>query len=123
MRRGGGREEAVYGGADHRLSEGGRCGDGGEGSVPSAWVFGRELLPVARQVRGHDGLGCKTAEGAGVRERTAEEAVGRVDAGAGGNAGGVAKKVVGAPARRELVRLMCAKGLSERRGLLLLFHK
>ncbi len=57
------------------------------------------------------------AEGAGGGEHTAQEAAGRGAAGAGSDPRGVTKKVVGAPARRELVRWMCDTGLSERLAL------
>lgn len=51
------------------------------------------------------------------RQRAAEEATCRVNARERGGERGTSKKMVTAPARRELVRWMHAKGLSERRGL------
>ena len=82
-----------------------------------AWLFGSQLLPLAQQVWRHDGVGGQAAKGTGDGERPAEKAAGRVDAGERGDAGSVAKKVVSASGRRELVRHMTTQGLSERRSL------
>ena len=54
---------------------------------------------------------------AGGREHAAEEVVGGVDAGKRSHASGAAKKVVNAPARREQVRYMIERGMSERHAL------
>src|SRR3546814_13492308 len=63
---------------------------------------------------------CEAPEGAGDRERTVEEAPGRAGARERGHQGHPLTKVVSAPARREQVRYMVTRGLSERRALAVL---
>ena len=72
---------------------------------------------MAEQIGRHDGVGQQAVEGARTRECSAEEAPGGGAAGAGGDPRGAPKKVVSAPARREVVRWMCGRGLTERRAL------
>lgn len=60
-----GRAEAIQRRADHWVSEGSGRGRFGEVAVPTAWLFGRELLPVAKQVRRHGRVGRQTAQGTG----------------------------------------------------------
>ena len=72
---------------------------------------------LAQQVRRHGCVGRPTAQVAGGGERAAEEAAGRHDAGERARQGSPPKKMVTAPARRELVRWLTTKGLSERRSL------
>jgi putative transposase len=55
--------------------------------------------------------------GTGSRERAAQAVASRGDAGERGDERSLTKKVVSAPARRELVRHMVNCGLSERRSL------
>lgn len=78
--------------------------------MPSARLFRGQLLPLAQQVRRDERVRYQTAEGT-------EENARRVDARNRGNPRGLAKKVVNALSRRELVRQMTARGLSERRVL------
>src|SRR5690606_28885322 len=68
-------------------------------------------------VRRHERAGGQAAQGAGGGEHPAEEAAGRADVRERRDQGRPAKKVVTAPARRELVRHLVDKGLSERRSL------
>ena len=70
----------VHGRADHRdpAGAGGRGEDGG--CVPQARDQQRDVLQVEGQVRRPGGVGGPAAEGAGGRERQAEEAAGRRDA-------------------------------------------
>ncbi|HRP26786.1 MAG TPA: IS3 family transposase [Chiayiivirga sp.] len=72
---------------------------------------------MAQQVRWHERAGGQAAEGAGGREYAAEEAAGRADVRERRDQGRLAKKVVSAPARREQVRYLVGRGLSERRAL------
>src|SRR3546814_15123911 len=62
---------------------------------------------------------CEAPEGAGDRERTVEEAPGRAGARERGHQGHPLKTVVSAPARREQVRYIVTRGLSERQGVAL----
>lgn len=85
--------------------------------MPKTWLFGGQLLQLAQQVWRDECSGGQADEGTGVRDHAIEEASGRVPARRRGHEESVAKKVVTAPARRELVRFMIGKGLSERRSL------
>src|SRR5262249_17150415 len=85
--------------------------------MPSARVFRSQLLPVAEQVQRDDGLGRQTPACARGGEHAAEAAPCGIGAGERRDAGSAAKKVVTAPARRELVRHMKERGLSERHAL------
>ena len=62
-------------------------------------------------------LGRQAPEDPGSGEHQAQEAAGRGHARTGGDPRGDAKKVVTAPARREVVRTMTTRGLSERHAL------
>src|SRR5262249_3643128 len=81
------------------------------------WLLGAELLPLAAQIRRHECLGRQASEGPGSRKREAEETAGGGNARARRHARGIEKKVVTAPARREVVRTMKGSGLSERHAL------
>ena len=59
-----GREEAIYGSADHRVPAGGRGRPPGEGPVPPARVLGGQLLPLAEQVWRDECLGREAPESA-----------------------------------------------------------
>ena len=72
---------------------------------------------MAHQVWRHGRFGGPAAEDAGKRECPAEEAAGRGDARERDHSRGAEKKVVTAPARREVVRTMTASGMSERHAL------
>ncbi|WP_444546971.1 IS3 family transposase [Laribacter hongkongensis] len=82
-----------------------------------AFPEGSQPLPLAQQVLWHERLGGQAPQRAGDRECAAEEALGRNDARERDCQRGAAKKVVSAPSRRELVRHLVGKGLSERRSL------
>src|ERR1017187_1626345 len=62
-------EEQIYGRANHRLSQAGRCGNAGQGTVPQGRLQRRHLLQVASKVRRHGCVRCQAAEGAGGRKR------------------------------------------------------
>ena len=81
------------------------------------WILRRELLPLAEQVRWPGGVRRQATEGVGTGECAAEAVAGGGTAGAGRDSRGAPKKVVGAPARREVVRWICDRGLTERQAL------
>jgi competence protein ComEC len=87
--------EAVYGRADHRGAAGAGGGREGGRPVPQARDLGGDVLQLEGQVRRHGRVGGEAAEGARGRERQAEEASGRADAGCGGAARAAVKKMVG----------------------------
>lgn len=68
----------------------------------------------------HELARCQATAGVGDGEHQVEKATGRIGAGERGHQGRSPKKVVSASARRELVRHMIGKGLSERRALALI---
>ena len=109
--------ESVHGRADHRDIAG--AGGGGEDGrcVPQARDQQRDVLQVEGQVRRPRRIGRQAAEGAGGRERQAEEAVGRGDARQRDAEGYRRKKMVTPAARREAVaQLRVAYEVSERRA-------
>src|SRR6185503_7650113 len=112
-----GNEEAGFRDPDHWVFAGGGGRGRGQRSVPTTWILRGQLLPLAEQVRRHDRARRQAAEGPGTGEYQAEEVTGRGAAGASGDPRGAPKKVVSAPARREVVRWMCGRGLTERRAL------
>jgi len=85
--------------------------------MSATWVFGSQLLFVANQVWRDERLRCQAPQRARSGERPAQEAAGRVDAGDRSQPGSHPKKVVTAPARREVVRYFQSRGVSERRAL------
>ena len=85
--------------------------------MPQARLLRGQLLPLAQQIWRHERIRRQTPEGTGSRKRPPQKAIGRGDAGERGDERSLEKKVVSAPARRELVRYMIDKGLSERRSL------
>jgi len=85
--------------------------------VPQARILGGELLLWRNNFGGMDVSDAKRLKTLEAEKCAPEEAAGRGDAGERGHARGAAKKVVGAPARREVVRWMKPQGLSERRAL------
>jgi putative transposase len=111
-----GREEAIYGRADHRIPVGSWRGRAGKGAVSQAPVLRAALLRVAEQLRWHGGVGRQEAEGARDLKREAQAVTGGGHVGERGDEGGPAKKMVTAPLRRELVRWIQTKGISERRS-------
>ena len=85
--------------------------------MPPSWLLGSKLLRLAEQVRRDGCVGREASEVIGDGECPPEETPGRIDARERGDARSAAKKVVSAPARREVVTWMRSKGLSERRAL------
>lgn len=112
-----GHEKAIYRRSNHWLPAGGGNWPADQGDVPATRLLGSELLPVAQQVWRNDCCGSQAIEGIGSRECTLEEAACGIHAGNRSDPRGAPKKVVKVPARRELVRFMVDRGLSERHVL------
>src|SRR5574337_684325 len=93
-----GNEEAVFSGPDYWVLTVGGVRSRAQRSVSTPWILRSQLLPLAEQVRRHDWARRPAAEGPG----------------AGGNPRDAPQKVVSAPARREVVRWRCGRGLTER---------
>ncbi|WP_231896491.1 MULTISPECIES: IS3 family transposase [unclassified Halomonas] len=72
---------------------------------------------MAEQVWRHERPRCQATQRTRSRKWTLEKAARRVATGNGGHSRGAEKKVVSAPARRDVVRFMVSRGLSERRAL------
>ncbi|MCX8006171.1 MAG: IS3 family transposase [Burkholderiaceae bacterium] len=85
--------------------------------MQEAWLQRAELLRLEGQVRRHERVRRAAAEGAGSREHEAEEAAGELDARDRRDARGAQGKVVAVAARRDVVRQLQERGLSERRAL------
>ncbi len=78
------------------------------------WTLRSQLLPLVEQIRRHDRTRRQAAEGPGAGECPPKKVTGGGAAGAGCDPRGTPKKVVSALARGEVVRWMCARGLTER---------
>ncbi|WP_246120704.1 IS3 family transposase [Chitinolyticbacter meiyuanensis] len=85
--------------------------------MPPARFLRSQLLSLAQQVRWHERLRRQAAQGTRGRECSAQAHAGQFDARKRGHQGSTAKKVVTAPTRRELVRFLAGRGLSERWAL------
>lgn len=70
-----------------------------------------QLLPLAQQVWRHERIRRQAPKGDRTRDRAAQVATGRGDAGERSNERSLERKVVIAPARSELVRHMVNRGL------------
>src|SRR5260370_15398595 len=87
------------------------------GCVPQARDQRGDVLQLEEQVRRARCIGGSSAESAGERERQAEEAAGRGDAGQRGTEGSADKKMVTPAAKREAVaHLVRVHEMSERRA-------
>ena len=111
------KRQPVQGRADHCDPAGAGGGEPDGGRVPQARDLERDVLQVEGEVRRSRRVGCQAAEGAGGREREAEEASGRDDAGQRHPEGHQQPKVVTPAARRQAVAHACAvHEVSERRA-------
>ena len=82
----------VYRRADHWRAEGGRGGCEDRRPGPSIWSVGNDDLQLEVEVWRAGGVRCPAAQGDGEREREAQAAAGRCDAGQGCAEGSLAKK-------------------------------
>src|SRR6266545_4628791 len=109
--------QEAYRRTDHCHPEGARSRDENGRSVPQARDQRGKLLQLESQVRRARGVGGQAAEGAGERERQAEEAIGRCHARQRSAEGPSCKKMVTPAAKREAVaHVRSAFELSERRA-------
>lgn len=79
--------------------------------------FSKLALPVTQSIRRHENVGCQKVEGTGIGENPAREHAGRIPAWERSYQGSLKEKVVKVPSRRELVRAMVDRELSQRRVL------
>src|SRR5882757_2669930 len=110
-------EGSIYGRADHRDPAGARGRNVDGRSVPQARDQRRDVLQLEGQVRWARSVGGQATAVAGGREPSAEEAVGRDDAGQRDAEGYRVKKMVTPGARREAVAHLCqVHRVSQRRA-------